>query len=151
MKQERTGKNRLKSEGVLIFSPKKRCQGTVRRHYLKWRQEKGLQPRCDNPKCRFHTSSLEWNGEALGLILDHIEGNRFDNRPDMLRFLCPNCDSQLNTRGGANKGCLERVHENGFTIKSRDGRRSYTYFGNIPMGLIPKSEYSFVEKRKDNK
>lgn len=38
-----------------------------------------------------------WNDNKLVLILDHINGKRFDNRLFNLRFVCPNCNSQLPT------------------------------------------------------
>lgn len=45
-----------------------------------------------------------WNGSELVLRLDHINGNRRDNRIENLRMVCPNCDSQLPTFAGRNKG-----------------------------------------------
>lgn len=44
----------------------------------------------------------EWLGERLGLQLDHINGDGFDNRCANLRFLCPNCHSQTPTFSGRN-------------------------------------------------
>lgn len=37
-------------------------------------------------------------------ILDHIDGNPFNNRRLNLRLICPNCDSQLDTFKSKNKG-----------------------------------------------
>jgi hypothetical protein len=45
-----------------------------------------------------------WQGQPLVLILDHINGDRADNRKDNLRLLCPNCNSQQGTFAGRNKG-----------------------------------------------
>lgn len=45
----------------------------------------------------------EWNGIKLVLILDHINGDASNNTKDNLRFVCPNCDSQLDTYKSKNK------------------------------------------------
>jgi hypothetical protein len=71
----------------------------------------------------FFTAPLKWNGKELKLTLDHIEGNNTDNRPEMLRLLCPNCDAQLDTRGGKNKGKVEKS-SGGFAL-IRDRKRHY--------------------------
>ena len=44
----------------------------------------------------------EWNGMALVLQLDHINGNHADNRLDNLRIVCPNCHTQTQTYSGRN-------------------------------------------------
>lgn len=49
-----------------------------------------------------------WRGRPLVLILDHINGDRSDNRPENLRLLCPNCNSQQETFAGKNKGRYTR-------------------------------------------
>lgn len=115
---------KLKSSEVLRYRLGT-SQATARRHYAAWRkmQIPSLPERCDNSDCMFHTAPLIWNGKPLKPILDHVNGNNSDNRTKNLRLLCPNCDSQLPTRGGANKGRIEKS-EGGFAIVS-NGRRAY--------------------------
>ena len=54
-------------------------------------------------KCEICGIEGMWNGKPLVLILDHINGNPEDNRYENLRFVCPNCNSQLPTFTGRNK------------------------------------------------
>ena len=119
-------KLRLSPSDVFRYNPKGKDQGTVRRHYFQWRQEQDppLPERCDIPRCYFYKNPLIWNGKKLKPILDHISGNNSDNRTKNLRFLCPNCESQLPTRGGANKGRIEKA-KGGFAHVSHDGKRYY--------------------------
>jgi hypothetical protein len=46
----------------------------------------------------------EWHGEPIHHRLDHINGDSRDYRRDNLRMVCPNCDSQLPTFAGRNRG-----------------------------------------------
>lgn len=119
-------KRGVAAEEVLCYRMTGPSRSTVWKHYLRWRraQNPPLPIRCDNPACRFHTEPLVWNGMPLKPILDHIDGNNSDNRPELLRLLCPNCDSQLPTRGGANKGRVEKA-EGGFAIVGEGGKRAY--------------------------
>ena len=45
-----------------------------------------------------------WNGKRLSLQLDHINGDRNDNRIENLRILCPNCHTQTETYGNKKYG-----------------------------------------------
>lgn len=44
-----------------------------------------------------------WNNQTIPLELDHINGDRRDNRLINLRLLCPNCHAQTPTYRGKNK------------------------------------------------
>jgi hypothetical protein len=70
--------------------------------------------RCDNPQRHFHTAPLVLNGEPFKPILDHNNDNNSDNRPENLQLLCPNCDAQLSTRGGGNKGRIKKAYGGAF-------------------------------------
>ena len=53
-------------------------------------------------KCSECSLSNSWNGKPITLQVDHISGDRFDNRIENLRFLCPNCHTQTSTYGRMN-------------------------------------------------
>lgn len=117
-------------QDILVLKTKEQGRSTTRRYYHQWRTEQRLPERCDNPECCFHITPLVWNSMALKPILDHKNGNRFDNNPANLRFLCPNCDSQqIETRGGANRGRVIEVIDGGASLLERDGTISISRRG----------------------
>lgn len=55
-------------------------------------------------KCEICGIGEDWfGGSKLVHILDHINGEPYDNRIENLRIVCPNCNSTLETNCGRNK------------------------------------------------
>ena len=54
-------------------------------------------------KCEVCSVS-DWQGKPITLQVDHINGDPSNDRPDNLRLICPNCHSQTEFLGAANKG-----------------------------------------------
>ena len=54
-------------------------------------------------KCACCGIGPEWQQKPMPLILDHINGVNNDNRLENLRFVCSNCDSQLETYKSRNR------------------------------------------------
>ncbi len=80
---------------ILVRNSDYRTTSSLRKRLIK----EGLkEDRCEI--CVLH----EWCGRPLVLQLDHINGDRTDNRLENLRILCPNCHSQTETWCGRNIG-----------------------------------------------
>ena len=52
-------------------------------------------------KC-LHCGLNEWLGRSMPLEMDHIDGNRSNNKRENLRLLCPNCHALTPTYKGRN-------------------------------------------------
>ena len=59
-------------------------------------------------KCAICGLEPMWNDKPLVLTLDHINGIHNDNREDNIRWVCPNCDRQLDTFGMKNAKKLKK-------------------------------------------
>ncbi len=57
----------------------------------------------DGHKCQICEETV-WNNKEIPLVLDHMDGNSYNNLPVNLRMICPNCDAQTETYKGKNKG-----------------------------------------------
>ena len=55
-------------------------------------------------KCEICGLGKNWNGKPITLHVDHINGDPANDLPNNMRLLCPNCHSQTEFLGNANKG-----------------------------------------------
>jgi hypothetical protein len=81
-----------------------------------------------HPSCELCGQGEIWRGRPMGLILDHINGVRDDNRLENLRIVCPNCAATLDTHCGR-KNRREPVERAcllcGSTFRARYARQRY--------------------------
>jgi 5-methylcytosine-specific restriction endonuclease McrA len=47
---------------------------------------------------------IKWQNKPVPLVMDHIDGNPYNDNKENLRLICPNCDAQLPTYAGRNLG-----------------------------------------------
>lgn len=96
-KDKMSGKGKLLMTADEVFVIGKEWGSQLLRKYLNHYQLKEY--KCISTICGI----TEWHGTALTLELDHISGDRMDNRLENLRWMCPNCHSQTPTFRGYNK------------------------------------------------
>lgn len=86
---------RISSDTLFVVGDVFRSSHTLRNRVLQENLKPYLCEECGHPPL--------WNQKQLVLQLDHIDGNRLDNRLENLRFLCPNCHTQTSTWCSKNK------------------------------------------------
>ena len=65
-------------------------------------------------KCAICGQKPFWNNKPMTLILDHINGDNHDDRLENLRWVCGNCNMQLDTTNGKNQ--RQREHKLNYCI-----------------------------------
>ena len=90
-------KGRIEMTVEEVFVNGKEWSGQLLRKYI--HHYKLLEYKCSDTDCGI----TEWKNKDITLELDHISGERSDNRIGNLRWLCPNCHSQTPTFRGYNK------------------------------------------------
>lgn len=84
----------IRSEDNIFIKDSSADQKVLRRWYQKGNYTEY--------KCAICGQQPFWNGKDLIMILDHINGYNHDNRLENLRWVCPNCNYQLDTTNGKN-------------------------------------------------
>lgn len=97
-----------------------------------------------NRKCELCGQGEEWLNKRMSLILDHINGNRYDNRLENLQIVCPNCNATLDTHcRGLNVKKVIKNDNSECGSKKKITSKNYT---NCHNGKIKKKEkISFSE------
>jgi hypothetical protein len=96
----RTSPTKLTPEQILISRPGSERR-TRRDRLHRAMLAIGIPEQCAS--CGIGTT---WQGRRLTLHIDHINGDFLDNRPENVRFLCPNCHSQTPTFANRRRDAL---------------------------------------------
>lgn len=79
-------------------------------------RKKYFQENYSEYRCSICGQEPIWQGKPLTLILDHINGINNDDRLENLRWVCPNCNYQLDTTNGKN---IKHLREAGLLGESK--------------------------------
>ena len=82
------------------------------------------------------------------MIIENRKGNSNENETYNLRYLCPNCNSQLLTTGGKNIGRVVNESKRGYEVKNIIDKTD-KYVVSQPMDL--KMNKKNLAKKKDDK
>lgn len=91
------------------------CSGLYKKEVHKQKFFSGLLDRIERPTARKYLAEArgyacevcglsDWQGKSITLHVDHVNGDPSNDHPDNLRLICPNCHSQTEFLGAANKG-----------------------------------------------
>ena len=81
-------------------------------------------------KCEICGIGEDWfNGSKLVHILDHINGDSYDNRIENLRIVCPNCNSSLDTNCGRNR--VKKIYDDEKDIYLSDRTHKKCFCGKV--------------------
>ena len=81
----------------------------------------------DDSVCEICKQAKIWNNKELVMTLDHINGDNHDNRIENLRWICPNCASQLSTFAGRNN----KIHNGYIPVQVRKYKKKICPVCNI--------------------
>lgn len=140
---------RIKSREVILAKAIKNAfveESTVSNEFIKKKlvSQYGVEEKCD--VCGI----MDWLGKSLCLELDHINGVSHDNRPQNLRFLCPNCHTQSDTFRGRNiNNGKQKVSDEKFVDvlrNSKNIRRALLKLKLAPKGANYEKAKYLIEK-----
>lgn len=113
-------RNRVSMSDILVLNSKFASTSHLKKRLYK----EGLKER----KCELCGQDESWYGKKMSLIIDHINGDRYDNRLENLRIVCPNCNATLDTHC---RGLNVNKEPYNSKVKNCEGIGCFTKIRNI--------------------
>lgn len=108
-----------RTEENIFIEHSSASQQTLRRWYIKGQYTPYI--------CSICGQKPIWQGKELTLILDHINGINHDDRLENLRWVCPNCNQQLETTGFRGKKYITNNETNNISISKVQPLKNQKY------------------------
>ena len=99
--------------GLIDASSKSGHSSHVKRYLLK---------KFDNKCSKCGWSEINPFTKTLPLEIEHVDGNAYNNLPNNVTLLCPNCQSLTKTFRGANRGNGRRYYLKKYYMKDSNGK-----------------------------
>lgn len=98
------------------------------------------------PICEECGQNEKWRGKIMSLIIDHIDGDHYNNEISNLRILCPNCNATMDTFAGKNRKIHNKLKTQIKKEKKENKRNNKPKLNEERKSIILNSGINFAKR-----